>query len=113
MARLSLASSAPKICSLNNLGRVITNNSKVAVLCTQNGCPVCPPFRKTVKEALKGRVRVVEVNASKNVDCFNTAVKLKVTDTPTLFYFKDGKLRKRIYSTGDPDMDKKNLEKLK
>lgn len=101
------------MCDFNSVAKVIAGNSKVAVLCTQDGCNVCPPFRKTVKEALKDKVRVVEVNVSQAQECFDTAVKMKVTGTPTLLFYENGRLKKRLYSTGDPARDKSNLEKLK
>ena len=74
---------------------------------------MCPGYLELVKENMKKTqgVEVVHVELGNNkVDCEATADRFEINATPTLLYFVNGTLKKRILPTGD---DKKDISVIK
>lgn len=100
-------------CSRDELNRIINENKRIAVVYTANGCPVCPNFMSAVKKGLQGKkVALVEVEVAENDGCIKLAEEARVKGTPTLYFYKKGKLKKKLYSTGVEEEDKKQVEAL-
>ncbi|MDO8618393.1 MAG: thioredoxin family protein, partial [Candidatus Daviesbacteria bacterium] len=99
-----------KLVSCNNesIKKAVNKYDKLALIYTDKRCPICPEYLKLVKKSIKKTdVLLVEVELGNGKDsCEATADKYEVTGTPTLLYFEDGKLRKRISPTGDNKKDK-------
>lgn len=94
--------------------KAVKGCKRAVVVFTKKDCPFCLPYMKTVKETLKAKkVTLAEVELDGDGSCEILADKHKVKDTPTLLYFRNGKLRKKMAgSSGNQEQDKKELEAL-
>jgi hypothetical protein len=54
---------------------------------TQKGCPPCPPAKRLLKKAVGRKLRIVEIPVE-DERCDPILTQLKVTDSPSIFFFK-------------------------
>lgn len=101
-----------KSCDVKILEKA-TKKGKVAVVYKSKSCDVCPRFLKAARKALKDTpISLVEVEIKEDSECFNLIKTHNITGTPTLLFYEDGVLKKTLYSTGNDEDDRSNLEAL-
>lgn len=103
-----------RACDIDTIRKLFTDNPKLVLVYTGQGCTRCEPFMETVKEELKDKpVTLAEIELGKGeYECELAADAFDVRGTPTLLYFKEGKLVKRISPSGEKDKDIDALRRL-
>lgn len=87
-------------CSMDQLGQFKEQYKETGffLLVTQPGCGHCEEMRSVLKEVVKEKIPVIDAGLEDR-DCKNVAEQLGVGETPTLFFYKDGK-EERIQPDG-------------
>ena len=88
-------------CTIGTINKLKESNKEgFFAIITQEGCAPCLPVKDALKEAVKGKLPIIEIPA-RQANCEGLIKKLDVTQTPTILYLKEGSRMKRIAEGGE------------
>lgn len=94
-------------CSPDAMKRMLQKHPNLLLAFTQPGCGACAELKSIVKEVNPklGNLAIAEVSLPGDAVCEAFADFNKVSATPTLVHFRNGKAVKKWLTTGDREKD--------